>query len=88
MSESSRPGAAPVPRPWYREPWPWVLIAIPALAVVGSAITLWLALSHPDTLVLDVERYQQIRAGLRAEQQATGEARDASPAPASRDGER
>lgn len=55
------------PRPWYREPWPWILIAIPALAVVGGAVTLWLALSHPDALVLDVERYQKVRAELQAQ---------------------
>ena len=88
MRGSPERATAPVPRPWYREPWPWVLIAIPALAVVGSAVTLWLALRHPDTLVLDVERYREIRAGLRAEQQPGSEARDATPAPASSDGER
>ena len=22
------------PKPWYREPWPWVAIAIPAAAVI------------------------------------------------------
>lgn len=66
-----------------------MLIAIPALAVVGCAITLWLALSHPDTLVLDVERYQEIRAGLRAEQPVIwSEAHDVPPAPANPDGER
>ena len=53
-------------RPWYREPWVWVLIAFPLLAVVGCAITIWLALSHPDYLVVDEQEYQQIEAGLEA----------------------
>ena len=53
-------------RPWYREPWVWVLIAFPLLAVVGCAITIWLALSHPDYLVVDEHEYQQIEAGLEA----------------------
>lgn len=57
----------PQPRPWYREPWPWVLIAIPAVAVIASLATLYLALANPDYVVLDVERYQEIRAELRAQ---------------------
>ena len=40
-------------RPWYREPWPWLLMAVPAAAVVGGAVTLWLALSSADGLVAD-----------------------------------
>jgi hypothetical protein len=29
--------------PWYRQPWPWFLIAVPACAVIGGAITFYLA---------------------------------------------
>ncbi|MBV6272199.1 hypothetical protein KVP09_04595 [Alcaligenaceae bacterium CGII-47] len=29
--------------PWWREPWPWLLMLGPALAVVGCAITIFLA---------------------------------------------
>ena len=54
------------PRPWYREPWPWVLIAIPMTAVVASGITIWLALTRPDYLVVDDTTYQQLRSELRA----------------------
>jgi hypothetical protein len=54
-------------RPWYREPWPWVLIAIPLLTVVASGITLWLAITHPDHIVLDEPAYQNVRAELRAQ---------------------
>lgn len=32
------------PTPWWREPWPWILMAGPALAIVGCAITIVLAL--------------------------------------------
>jgi hypothetical protein len=39
------------PLPWYREPWPWILIALPATAVVGCAITLYLALASADGMV-------------------------------------
>lgn len=41
------------PAPWYREPWPWLLMAGPALVVVASMITLWLAVESDDGLVAD-----------------------------------
>jgi len=31
------------PKPWWREPWPWFLIAGPALAVIGCIVTIVLA---------------------------------------------
>ncbi len=38
-------------RPWYRQLWPWLLIVPPAAAVIGGSITLYLAVTRPDTLV-------------------------------------
>ena len=38
---------------WYREPWPWILMAGPAAVVVAGLVTLYLALTHPDALVVD-----------------------------------
>ena len=66
-------------RPWYREPWPWVLIAIPFLTIVASAFTFWLAVSHPDYLVLEDSEYREVKSGLRAQ-------RAVEPAPAVRAG--
>jgi hypothetical protein len=43
--------SAPDARPWYRQLWPWLLIVPPAAAVVGGALTLYLAVSRPDVLV-------------------------------------
>ena len=37
--------------PWYRNPWVWLIIAIPTLTVVGCAITIYLAISNPHILV-------------------------------------
>jgi hypothetical protein len=41
----------PSPKPWYRHVWPWLLIVPPAAAVIGGALTLYLAVTRPDTLV-------------------------------------
>ena len=39
------------PKPWYRHLWPWLLIVPPLGAVIGGGITLYLAITRPDTLV-------------------------------------
>lgn len=41
-------------KPWWREPWPWILMAGPAVAVVGCVITIYLAFnSYPDQTIKD-----------------------------------
>lgn len=45
-------------QPWYREPWPWILMAGPALVVVAGCVTAWLAIRSDDGLVAD-DYYQQ-----------------------------
>ncbi len=40
-------------RPWYREPWVWLLIALPLSAVIGGIITIAIAVSTSDGLVVD-----------------------------------
>jgi len=49
---------APDGRPWYREPWPWILAAGPALAVIGGIVTAFLATTSEDGLVVD-DYYRQ-----------------------------
>ena len=39
------------PNPWYREPWPWLLMAGPATVLVAGAITTWIAFATSDGLV-------------------------------------
>ena len=46
------------PNPWYREPWPWLLMSGPAIVVVAGFITLYLAVSGADGLVVD-DYYKQ-----------------------------
>lgn len=45
-------------RPWYRERWPWILMAGPATAVVAGLFTAWLAVRSDDGLVVD-DYYKQ-----------------------------
>lgn len=47
--------------PWWRQFWPWMLITLPACAVLASLFTLWLALSSADSLVVD-DYYREGRA--------------------------
>jgi hypothetical protein len=54
-------------RPWYKEPWPWVVISIPAAAVIMGFVTLYLALTNPDYLVVENEEYRSIKSELRAQ---------------------
>lgn len=41
------------PRPWYREPWPWILMGLPGTVVVAGFITFYLAAHNTDGLVVD-----------------------------------
>ena len=40
-------------RPWYREPWPWILMAGPAIVVVAGLSTAVIAVRTDDGLVSD-----------------------------------
>jgi hypothetical protein len=45
-------------RPWYREPWPWLLMSGPAAVILAGAITTWIAFRTADGLVAD-DYYKQ-----------------------------
>jgi hypothetical protein len=49
----SHNATVPAPLPWYREPWPWILMAGPAIVVVAGFVTLYLAITRADPLVVD-----------------------------------
>ena len=44
--------------PWYRQFWPWFIIALPLTAVIASITTLFIAAHDPDGLVAD-DYYKQ-----------------------------
>lgn len=58
--------------PWYRQFWPWALMAGPAVVVVAGFVTLWFAVKSPDALVVD-DYYKEgkaINAALHRDQKA------------------
>ena len=44
--------------PWYREPWPWLLMSGPAAVLLAGAATIWLAVASADGLVAE-DYYRQ-----------------------------
>ena len=44
--------------PWWREPWPWLLMSGPAAVLVAGAVTTWIAFASADGLVAE-DYYKQ-----------------------------
>ena len=77
MPFDRQPGTTNIPEPpWYRQFWPWFIIALPASAVIASLITFYLALSRPDHLVVEDEEYQRVKSELKAQAPVQEEHRD------------
>ena len=47
-----------IAKPWFREPWPWLLMSGPAIVVVAGIVTAVLAVRTHDGLVVD-DYYKQ-----------------------------
>ena len=47
-----------IPKPWYREPWPWLLMSGPAIVVIAGIGTAIIAVRTHDGLVVD-DYYKQ-----------------------------
>lgn len=58
--------------PWYRHPWVWFIIALPALSVVGGLSLLAVSITHQDDLVRDdwYKAGRAINQDLQAENRA------------------
>jgi hypothetical protein len=63
--------------PWYRQFWPWFLIALPASAVIASLYSLYLAVTHPDPVIIDQQEYRQLDRELKVQRSATQKPRTA-----------
>lgn len=44
--------------PWYREPWPWLLMSGPVAVILAGAATIWVAFASADGLVAE-DYYKQ-----------------------------
>jgi uncharacterized protein len=73
MNESKR---------WYREPWPWILMAGPAIVVVAGCVTAFIAVTTSDGLVAEdyYRRGVEINRRLSTEERANLPAKQAMPA--------
>ena len=40
-------------KPWWKEPWPWLLMSGPLMAMIGCGVTIWLAMTHADRPVVE-----------------------------------
>src|SRR5690554_5087565 len=40
-------------RPWYKEFWFWFIFGLPVLAAMACAVTILIAVQHPDPLISD-----------------------------------
>lgn len=45
-------------QPWYKEPWPWLLMVGPFAVIIAGVVTVWLAIRSYDGLVAD-DYYKQ-----------------------------
>lgn len=54
-------------RSWRREPWPWFIIGLLGTTIIAGIVTVWIAVTNPDLLVVEEDEYQQIRSELRAQ---------------------
>lgn len=69
MSHYSQPSTTP----WYRQFWPWFIIALPASVVVAGIATVFIAFSHRDDVVVD----DYYREGLAVNQSLAAQRRAA-----------
>lgn len=59
--------------PWYKHRWPWLLMMGPFAVVIAGSITMWIAVTQQDALVVD-DYYKQgkaINQDLRRDRVAT-----------------
>lgn len=67
---------APLPKPWWKFGFVWLIVSGPAVVVVASFITLWLAIRTPDPVV-DENYYQS---GISINKTLTDQEQNLTPA--------
>ena len=48
---TQKPVLSTDPRPWWKFGFVWLVVGGPAVVVVASFITLWIAIRHPDPVL-------------------------------------
>lgn len=76
MSKNAYPVTATPPQQWWKFGHVWMVVAGPAIVVVASFVTLYLAISHPDP-VMDENYYQK---GIELNKTLGGSPSSAAPA--------
>ncbi len=76
MSQKTKNHAAEAPQPWWKFGYVWMVVGGPAIVVVASFITLYLAVTRPDP-VMDQNYYQK---GIQINQTLGGTPSSAAPA--------
>ncbi|MGQ9723862.1 MAG: nitrogen fixation protein FixH [Tepidimonas sp.] len=51
LMKPARPNSPSLPRPWFREPFVWMVIAGPLIVVIASIATVVLAARNPDPVL-------------------------------------
>ncbi|MDR0674021.1 MAG: FixH family protein [Zoogloeaceae bacterium] len=46
-------------RPWYREPWPWILMSGPIIVVIAAIVTLIIAMNVDPIAMVEDDYYKQ-----------------------------
>ena len=76
MSQSNQPAEIVGPQPWWRFGHVWMVFGGPAIVVVASFFTLYLAITRPDP-VMDDNYYQK---GIELNKRLGGTPSSAAPA--------
>lgn len=59
MNQDSRPTTpAKKPLPWYKHPWVWFVISLPASAVVAGLYTLYVAQQNAPQVIIKQNKFQ------------------------------
>jgi uncharacterized protein len=73
-------------KPWYREPWPWLLMSGPAAVLVAGVVTTWIAFASADGLVAEDYYKQGLAINKRLAREEAARALGVEAAIAVRDG--
>ena len=69
-----RSSQAVASNPWWKEPWPWILIGLPGSVVVASLITVSIAFTHADSVVTEHYYTKGLEVGISIDKELQAKA--------------